>query len=43
MVKKANSIDLRMCVDFRSVNKEMLIENYPIPRVDKILSKLGSG
>ena len=37
MVKKANTSDLRMCIDFRLLNKVMEIENYPIPRIDEIL------
>ena len=41
MVKKKDITDLRMCIDFRPLNKEMLIENYPIPRIDEILSQLG--
>lgn len=40
MVKKANSTDLRMCIDFRALNKDMLVENYPIPRIDEILTTL---
>ena len=43
MVTKANNSDLRMCIDFRALNKDMLIENYPIPRVDDVLSQLGKG
>ena len=38
MVKKPNTNDLRMCIDFRSLNKDMVVENYPIPRIDEILS-----
>ena len=41
MVKKKDTTDLRMCIDFRSLNKEMIIENYPFPRVEDILSLLG--
>ena len=43
MVKKKDTTDLRMCIDFRSLNKDMLIENYPIPRIDYILALLGKG
>ena len=43
MVKKKDTPDLRMCIDFRSLNKDMIIENYPIPRVDDVLSMLGKG
>ena len=41
MVKKKDTFDLRMCIDFRALNKSMVIENYPIPRIDYILSLLG--
>ena len=30
-----------MCIDYRALNKEILIENYPIPRVDDVLALLG--
>ena len=40
MVKKKDTIDLRMCIDFRSLNKDMIVENYPILRIDYILNKL---
>ena len=49
MVKKKDSsgnisdTELRMCIDFRDLNKYMLIENYPIPRIDEILAILGKG
>ena len=41
MVKKKDTSDLHMCIDFRALNKSMVIENYPIPRTDYILSLLG--
>ena len=41
MVKKKDTFDLRMYIDFRALNKSMVIENYPIPRIDYILSLLG--
>ena len=40
MVKKKDTSDLRMCIDFRALNKSMIIENYPITRIDYILSLL---
>ena len=43
MVKKKDTTDLRMCIDFRSLNKDMVVENYPIPRIDYVLSVLGKG
>ena len=42
MVKKANTTNLRMCIDFRPLNRVMEIENYPIPRIDEILFILGT-
>ena len=30
-----------MCIDYRSLNMEMVIENYPIPRIDDVLALLG--
>ena len=41
MVKKKVTTDLRMCIDYRSLNKEIIIENYPLPRIEDILSLLG--
>ena len=43
MVKKKDTIDLCMCIDFRSLNKDMIVENYPIPRINYILNILGKG
>lgn len=43
MVKKKDTTDLRMCIDYRSLNKSMIVENYPIPRIDDILTTLGKG
>ena len=41
MVKKKDTTELRMCIDYRDLNKNMIVENYPIPRIDYILSLLG--
>lgn len=43
MVKKKDTTDLRMCIDFTSLNKDMIVENYPIPRIDEILTILSKG
>ena len=40
MVKKNGITDLRMCIDLRSLNKDMIFVNYPIPRVDYVLTRL---
>ena len=41
VVKKKDTTDLLMYIEFRALNISMVIENYPIPRIDYILSLLG--
>lgn len=31
----------RMCVDYRMLNKKLIADKFPLPRVDEILNKLG--
>ena len=33
---------LRMCIDYRLLNKETRLASYPIPRIDEILDRLSS-
>ena len=33
--------ELRMCVDFRSLNKQTCLDMFPIPRIHDLLDKLG--
>ncbi|KAG2216240.1 hypothetical protein INT45_001900 [Circinella minor] len=40
-VRKANG-KLRLVVDYRSLNKQLVIENYPLPHIDMFLSSLAS-
>ena len=39
MVKK-NDGTLRMCIDFRALNKKTMKNRYPIPRIDEIMDEL---
>jgi hypothetical protein len=34
---RKKSGDIRLCVDFRNLNKCYLKENYPLPKMDHIL------
>lgn len=39
--KKGNTSKWRMCIDFRSVNKKLIADKYPLPRIEDILDNLG--
>ena len=32
--------EIRLCVDFRNLNRVSLKDNYPLPKMDHILQKL---
>ena len=38
-VRKKNG-EIRMCVDFRNLNRASLKDNYPLPKMDHILQKV---
>ena len=31
---------MRMCIDYRSLNQNTVIDRYPLPRIDDILDRL---
>ena len=37
-VRKKNG-EIRLCVDFRNLNRSSLKDNYPLPNIDKILQR----
>ena len=41
LVKKKNG-DMRMCVDYRALNKITLKDNYPLPVIEDCLDYLGN-
>ena len=41
LVRKPDG-NLRLCVDYRSINKDTILDRYPLPRVDKLLDAIGN-
>ena len=39
LVRKKNG-EIRICIDFRNLNKVFLKDNYPVPKMDHILHKV---
>ena len=39
MVKKKDGT-LRMCIDYRALNKNTMKNRYPIPRIDELMDEL---
>ena len=38
-VRKKNG-EIRLCVDFRNLNRSSLKDNYPLPKIEQILQKV---
>ena len=38
-VRKKNE-EIRLCVDFRNLNRSSLKDNYPLPKIEQILQKV---
>ena len=37
---RKNNGEIRMCVDFRNLNRSSLKDNYPLPKIEQILQKV---
>ena len=31
---------LRMCTNYRALNKQTIVDSYPLPRIDELLARL---
>jgi transposase InsO family protein len=43
MVKKKDTSELRMCIDYRKLNGNTIVDPYPIPNIDILISRAASG
>ena len=37
---RKNTGELRMCIDFRSLNRNTVVDKFPLPRISDLLDKL---
>ena len=42
VIDRKRSGDIRLCIDYRKLNKKPIKDAYPIPRIDVSLEELGS-
>ena len=42
-VMKSDKLSMRICADFKELNKQIECDQYPLPRIDELLSSVGSG
>lgn len=38
--KKKDTSALRMCIDYRALNSNTVLDRYPLPRIDSLLGQL---
>ncbi len=38
--KKKGTDKLRMCIDYRSLNKNTILDRYPLPRIDELFGRV---
>ena len=43
MVKKHDTTELRMCIDYRRLNQHTIADPYPLPLVDRLLERASKG
>ena len=41
LVRKPDK-NLRLCVDYRNINKDTILDRYPLPRMDELLDAIGN-
>ena len=41
MVEKRDTVDGRVCIDYRNFNKFVKTDRFPLPRINQILEELG--
>ena len=42
-VLKENKKEIRICADFKALNKQIQCDKYPLPKIDELLASIGKG